>query len=40
MSPYCLLQRQFFKKDPTNDTEQTTAYERNSVDPDQTAEGV
>ena len=39
MSPYCLLKRHFFK-DPTKDTQQTTAYERNSIDPDQTAEGV
>ena len=39
MSPYCLLQRHFVK-DPTNDTQQTTAYERNDVDPDQTAGGV
>ena len=40
MSPYCLLQRQFFLKDPTSDTQQTTAYERNSVDPDESEGGV
>ena len=39
MGPYGLLQRHL-KKKQTNDTQQTTAYERNSVDPDQTAEGV
>ena len=39
MSPYCLLQT-LFLKDPTNDTQQTTAYERNSVDSDESEGGV